>query len=227
MDIVYFNTVSRWGQELKFSLRSIEKYYTELDNIWIVGYLPDYIDKTKVIHIPDILNDNNVYVESYARYQFCLRDDCPENFIIWCDDQYLLQQISTESIIPYNIHIMADLKNNNITPWQRMLYKSYDILKNHFKLQLVYNFESHTPFIINQDTFLKIFSTIDIGKNGNKLYEGVCTTIIYFNLNLPTNIIQHNTMRIGYYNSANKDKTTIYNELKNKYYLSHNDPGLT
>lgn len=230
MDIVYFNTKSKWDNELKYSIRSLEKYYRSLDNIFIVGYLPDYIDKTKVIHIPEILNLNETYVESYARYEFCKLKNTPDNFIIWCDDQYLLRPIITEEIVPYNVNLLTNnFDTVNMKPWQYMLYKSYNILKNNYGLKNIYNFESHTPFIINKNEFINIFDKIydNIGSVGNHLYDGLCTITIYFNLNLP-NIIYHcDNMRIGYYNNSYHTYADISSELMEKYYLSHDDNGLS
>ena len=52
MDIVIpLGTGSRWqNNELRFALRSIEKYLTGYDKIFIIGECPSYLQN--IIHIP-------------------------------------------------------------------------------------------------------------------------------------------------------------------------------
>ena len=53
VDILYIYKHSKNnGEELKYSLRSLEKYVSNYGKIFITGDCPDFIDKSKVIHTP-------------------------------------------------------------------------------------------------------------------------------------------------------------------------------
>jgi hypothetical protein len=67
-DVVYLTTKSQWNEELRYSLRSFERYFADLGKVWIVGYLPAYLNPNAVRHVPEpAMMRPGVFVESAAR----------------------------------------------------------------------------------------------------------------------------------------------------------------
>jgi len=225
VDIVYFNSPSNWGEELRYSLRSVETYYEELDRIFIVGYVPSYISEDSIIHIQDIKNKNGVYIESYARYIFCKLSICQGNFILLCDDQYLLRPLTSSDFVPLTVEVLKP-SNRVDTGWRRMLWRTYDVLTEDYNLQLVHNLESHTPIIFNKNKFIDVFSNFRyLGEYGNYLYDGVCTITSYFHLSgTKFDIIPADLVRAGFVSNYTVNYPKV---LDSKSMFFHNDKGLT
>lgn len=98
IDVVYpiRNKPSYWkDNELKYSLRSVEKHLTNVRNVWIIGRLPEGI--TNVMHIPakDPFNipDTNILHKTLIA---CQRAEISDPFLFMNDDHYLLQDFDAE-----------------------------------------------------------------------------------------------------------------------------------
>lgn len=95
MDVVYvIGTGSKWeNNELRYSLRSIDKCGIGLHNVIIVGdYLPDFVDPNKVIffQVPDMPGDSparNVYRK--INHVFSTR--AFEKFLLSFDDHFFIK----------------------------------------------------------------------------------------------------------------------------------------
>ena len=93
MDILYvIGQGSRWeNNELRYSLRSIEKNCKGVGRIFIAGYCPDFIDKSKVIFVP--VEDQVEHDCKHKRILNCIEQvvenyDISDNFLYSSDDHF-------------------------------------------------------------------------------------------------------------------------------------------
>lgn len=88
-------------KELRYCLRSIETYLTDVGQVFIVGELPDWVKN--VVHIPYADNpdwrfkERNIYKKTLAA---CNDDRVSDPFLFMNDDHYLLCKMSAGST-PY------------------------------------------------------------------------------------------------------------------------------
>lgn len=153
MDVVYVvGKDSKWSNnELRYSLRSLEKYVSDIDHVFIVGELPTFI--TGVIHLPAIdpfkwNKEGNIHSKLLiaAQCQFV-----SNKFLFMNDDHFFLRNIST---VPY-AHL-GPLSMNGV---ESPVYAQY--LENTRKALLhaglpIKNFDIHLPMIIDKRRFVKM-----------------------------------------------------------------------
>jgi hypothetical protein len=100
-DVVYLTTKSQWNEELRYSLRSFERYFAELGTVWIVGYLPAYLNPNAVRHVPEpAMMRPGVFVESAAKRIINDELDLTDEYIFAQDDNYLLKPVTIDDFGP-------------------------------------------------------------------------------------------------------------------------------
>ena len=160
MDLVYISGESLWGSnELRYSLRSAEKYLS-FDKVFIIGYLPSFISKYKVIHIPfkERPNDKWHNVEK----KFDLLVDIPEisdDFILMNDDFWVFKKYKK---VPYLYNRkLKEMTNFPVeTPYLKRIKKTLEMFPD------AKNFEVHFPIVFNKKKLKRLFD-----KYGSKGYE--------------------------------------------------------
>ncbi len=107
MDILYLvgnNTICDFA-DLRFSLRSLEKYGKNVDKVYMCGYIPSFISD-EVIKIPfNILPANNLQEKAknifrqviYAVQNSDIGKNDDGEFLISMDDHYLLSDVDFEN----------------------------------------------------------------------------------------------------------------------------------
>lgn len=94
MNIVYvIGKGSKWhNNELRYSLRSIDQYAINLNKVFIVGILPDFIDPSTVIHIPMADQYDAPHKNVYAKVKAAMDDPrTGDAFLLSSDDHFLAQ----------------------------------------------------------------------------------------------------------------------------------------
>lgn len=231
-DVLYFMAESKWGEELKYSLRSFEEYFPQLGKVWIFGHLPDYIDPAKVMHIPEPQwSKPPVFVESAAlRVVNDQVKGLSEDFILAQDDNYLLRAAKYEDFGPLQLENMDEVKNRGVSPWKSMLWRTFDLLK--FMGHSVYNYESHTPHQFNR-TQLRAISQkfLPIELAATHRYHSVCIRTAYWNILLdasPKPVRKAVDYRVGFVRP--EDSATveqIASDLEGRLLMYHDDAGLS
>lgn len=99
MDIVYVvGTGSRWkDNELRYSLRSIEKYLKGYGNVYIVGHLPDWVINVTHIHCDDIKGRKELSIMRKI-HTACRDERITEDFCFFNDDHFLLKELNSRDI---------------------------------------------------------------------------------------------------------------------------------
>ena len=230
-DVVYLMARSKWDQELKYSLRSLERYFRQLGKVWIIGHLPEFIDPTTVVHLPQTnFLQNGIFVESAAmRLLNEQLEGLTEDFILAQDDNYLLRPATIEDFGPLLVEDLDCVQIRGTKPWQLMLWRTYDLLK--FLERTAFNYEAHTPIRFNR-TKLRDIARIFIGTESaaKRRYHGVCIRMAYWNiLGVDSAAIRPVAdYRVGFTQPSHAATVEqIQSRLTDRLFLFHNDDGLT
>lgn len=192
------------GLELKYALRSFEKYFKDEYKICLIGDIPDWC--VNVYHIPQPpIEDNMPFVrfrDTLSKlHTACNTPEISPDFIYSYDDIYLLKDIYTKDIVqPLAI---ADksleppsqwfVKSDAGTNWKKLLIKTLNLLREENKP--IYNCETHLPRYYNKQRVLKLY------KKYGLLTNPYMFSSLYFNNYFKTIKVlsQLNTFKAGIY----------------------------
>lgn len=172
-DVVYFLKDSAYNEELRYSLRSIEKNLSHNKVIFYGGkplglkpdkqFLVNQKHKRKWDNVSDML------------YQVCLNDEITESFWLMNDDFFVLAEPAAECFANGDISELCTiimLKNRNRpTKYTKHLEKTAKALKD--KDYTSMNFELHCPMLINRKEMLKVYEEFPGVAGHRSLYGNV------------------------------------------------------
>jgi hypothetical protein len=223
----YFQREAIW-QELRYSLRSLQKYLKEDFRIWIVGDKPDWIKN--INHIPhercEGMQENSTYDAITKLMIFCNNPLTGQDFIRIYDDSYLLTDISFEKIKRIRALYKYEEMPFESGTWWNQLRKTLDILVK--KGYPGWNTETHFPEFFNK---FKMQWIIDAYKaRENRLL----TSSLYYNTLFPNmnpdifskewGIQFYENQDNEYYSSSDGD---LEAKCHGKLFMNHNNSGLT
>lgn len=155
IDVVYvLGKGSRFhNNEIRFSLRSIEKHLKNYRNIWVIGEKhPELINVNHVFY-PDrtCVSDTNIM---HKVTKACQIEDITEEFLFFNDDHYLLSDFDAVTF-PYFYHrtIPEFLTIREPDSYHRRVKNTGEYLLS--KGLPVKFFDVHTPIIFNKTKFLE------------------------------------------------------------------------
>ncbi len=222
IDIVYvLGTGSKWSDnEIRFSLRSVEKYLKGIGNIYIVGAKPDFLQN--VIHVPAVdVFDPAINADGNMTHKILLACAIPElsdNFLFMNDDFVVLKPMVAAEI-PW-LH-KGDMKDRPEPYWKEQFYRhrlrrTFETLRDRMQTTLQYDY--HAPMLMNKNDFRKVMEQYDYA-------EGIGLTFrsIYGNaMQLPAEHLTAQKKTIY--------KNYTYSELvrltETAQFLGYNDQGL-
>lgn len=163
-DLVYALGVgSIWqDNELKYSIRSIEKNFSELGKVFIVGTKPEFLNwnNPRLIYIEcdDPFRHNKDANIINKVLKACKRKELSDDFIRASDDQIVLKKVRTEDFYPKYLMDLngKPLPSNN--RWFKRLKETCEQLKRENKK--TYHYDSHFPMLYSKESFLHIFENI-------------------------------------------------------------------
>ena len=224
-DVVYpIGKGSSWkNNELRFSLRSIEKFGINVGKIFIVGELPDFLSGEDIIHIkaddifnPQVNADGNIIHKVLAA---CADNRLSEDFLFINDDHILLKPTVLKEIPNFHKGDMRTFPDSywTINHWRKRLKNTMDILIE--KGASTLHFDCHTPIVINRKAFTDMISHFNY-------QEGIGFTMksIYGNYLEPEN----NKLLTNEKKTVFKglDEAQLNSRLLDCSFLAFNDSGL-
>lgn len=148
--------------ELKMSLRSVVKNLSGVDQIWIIGNHPEWLDTNHVNFIP--LPDHSERVPDYNIMRkiscACEKANLSNDFIFFNDDHFLLSPFDTATFpYFYSGELENYIKRRGLDGYGR---RANNTLKTLQRLGLPTKyFDIHTPIIYNKELFLKNVTSQD------------------------------------------------------------------
>lgn len=162
IDIVYpLGHGSKWDDnELRYSLRSVEKHLTGIRDIYIVGAFPDWLQNVK--HIPYMDEDRwKEHRIALKILQACIQPGMSDNFLFMNDDHFLLKNFKACEFPFYWKEQLSTSANG------RRFDDAYrkSLANTHYALNerglKTYNFDVHCPIIYNKSMFQAIYKMYD------------------------------------------------------------------
>ena len=151
MDILYYiGSGSHYNnQELRYSLRSLEKHCQDIGNVWIVGNRPHFLnDKVKYLWVED--GDfwwHNAYVKTRAAIEAGISAD----FLLMNDDFFILKDFVAAEYPYYHKGDMPDEAQNK---YQKVIVNTKRILRHLNKT--TWHYGVHCPIRINGEKYKKL-----------------------------------------------------------------------
>lgn len=156
MDVVYIlGTGSRWANnELRYSLRSLQKHAQNLGTIWVVGEKPDWINWSASIKHLAYTESSSKSVHIWEKLRrAALHPDVSEYFIYFDDDHFLMRTTDLAQLPHYHSGDlyplnMGFLPGTGLDMWQTLNSEGFS--SN--------NFDIHVPFPITKSKFLQVWN---------------------------------------------------------------------
>lgn len=222
IDLVYIlGKGSLWdNNEIRISLRSVEKNLKGVRNIYVIGENPGFFSD-RIIHIyhPDPLSGQNADGNMTLKIlRACQIAELSDDFLFMNDD-FIIHKPMVACEIPW--FFKQDMKYRPGTFWNNHLYRSrlrrtFDILVEREKPTLQYDY--HAPMLMNKNEFPRVMEQFDyqndIGYTFRSLY-GNC-------LELPAIPISGHKVTIYDFYTL----TQIEKRVKNVAFVGYNDRGL-
>jgi hypothetical protein len=144
MDIVYILGIgSSWeNNEIRFSLRSIEKNISDLGNVFVIGERPPWLKN--VFHIPAIDPYKTKWKNGAHKISIACREEkISEDFLLMNDDFFIVQKIKASDYPFYYDGMLS-----------KVVKSTAHYIKN--KKSSLHKFAIHRPFPINKKKFLAL-----------------------------------------------------------------------
>jgi hypothetical protein len=156
MDIVipYRNSQSG-GIELRYTLRGIQKYFPDLENIFIIGDCPEWVQN--VIHIPATdATDRHFKARNIMNKLLIACNDkrVSDSFAMFNDEHFLL------ALFKAWFHHAGKLEDSIRRYNQHQTYRNTLANTFHF-LKGGYDFDTHGPIIYRKELFVRTVTTAD------------------------------------------------------------------
>lgn len=157
-DIVYMVKDASPNEELRYSLRSVEKNWGPLGDIWIFGGCPDGIRPDRFVPVDMILPGKWENTHRLMRI-ICENDGISEDFWFFNDDFFVMKQVSEDMPQMYNGMIpdvirQVESNDRGVRYWTDQLRILDDwawrVGKN------CVNYEVHKPMLINRRKMLAV-----------------------------------------------------------------------
>lgn len=206
--------------DLRYALRSWEKYADFEYNIWLIGEPPDWytgnsIKMDRFMH--------NVARDIYFKLsEVIITEEITEEFIYSYDDIYLLKKTSLQDL---KMKIASrEVVRGETTPgtgsrvWKMRFEQTISQLFQH----KIYGYETHLPRVLQKVIVKKIFQDYKLNEND------LLFSTLYFNkyFNPPDVILtEDSSIKLGLYEAK------TYDQIKQLYvdqqFLNHDDRGNT
>lgn len=226
IDVIYpyCESTSYWKMELKYSIRSLCKFFDPLGSIFIIGEkLPDWSTGLRLIPergwVGGAAERNRLITEKILKV--CHIDEISDPFLYMCDDFYLLRKTGLSDTSKN--YALSDVSYREVPKklkkgWWSVFWRTVRVLKEH--TETIYNYETHTPKLVNKkffiDTMFK-FGTSH-GYNWETLYYN-----LWFGGQRP---VMHDGWVVGISEKLTRMEILgIIMEPKVQF-LNHNDAGL-
>lgn len=159
MDVVYIlaSNGSHWrNNEIRYSLRSLQKHLKGYRNIYVIGEKPAWLNNVIHVRADDPYKYNKEANICNKIKIACEHPDISDDFLFINDDHFFLQDTNINEILPYSKKD-ADLhpsRETNLNKYELCRLNTWRALKE--KGLTTYLYDIHTPIIYNKKKFLEV-----------------------------------------------------------------------
>lgn len=153
-DIVYIVRPGENNEELRYSLRSLEKNFPNHGTVWIIGYKPSWVQHVRTIYK---VQKGTKYKNGYNNLLAAANHpEISGDFILMNDDFFVTKEIT--EIPRYNRGLLDDVIE---TFEQYGAHKYYWTMRHtaeyfrRLKIQNPLSYELHVPMIINKQKYIE------------------------------------------------------------------------
>lgn len=154
MDIVYTLAQNYTGEELKYSLRSLENIPHE--RVFFVGGCPKWAKD--IIHIPTNQTGTKYKNTTYNLKTVCQDERISDDFIFMNDDFFILENTTLEDLNAYDGTVQSNIDRLNKKGGSAYCSGAEDTQKliKSLGINTPLSYELHIPFIFNKHKFLEM-----------------------------------------------------------------------
>lgn len=141
------------NQELRFALRSVEKFVQDCGQIWIVSdCAPDWLQNVRILPVPD-RHRHNKDANLFDKLIFAAKmPEMSETFVFLSDDQVFLRPFKAEKARTVFNARGPEFFAASRLKWHRRMANTFAFLKSR-GVDLPYNFDAHVPVVYRKTDF--------------------------------------------------------------------------
>lgn len=164
-DFVYIVKKDDKNVDLQYSLRSIAKFYPD-HKVWIVGYKPNWVQNVNYLPVEQTENKWKNSITNIL--SACSCKEISRDFILMNDDFFVLQEsyplnvICNSNLGLLDKRIEECVAKKQTSKWNKAFDQVNTLLENIGIEKPYYNYEAHTPLLINRVKFRKMFSLSEV-----------------------------------------------------------------
>jgi len=150
--------------ELKYALRSIEKNFKDLGQVWIIGYKPNWLVNVKYIQAFDPYKHNKDANLINKIILACQQDELSEQFLFTSDDHFIMKPVDAswfDRPLMDNSQMKFD-RNKKLNRWQQRLVQTEAACLARSRPSNCY--EAHVPYKFNKRLYPHFMLQFDYGE---------------------------------------------------------------
>ena len=217
--VIPLSTESAWdNNEIRYTLRALERNLLDLDCVFICGAKPAWIKD--VVHLPTADRWPNRDANTIDALLVACKAGVGKEFLRCSDDEVLLRPYHSRDILPWHAGDVFDRPPEFWAGnrWLCRLRATGCWLRSKNFSSLIY--DTHTPKIYDRDAFLRVMPTSPYWG-----YRGMTIETCYFN-QVGTVSTRLADQRAAIYADCG-DAEKIKAKLSEKTFLNYDDTGLT
>lgn len=149
MDVLYYigSGSSHNNDELRLSLRSLEKHCKDVDKVWVVGNRPAFLRNVEYLWVEDKYEWwKNAFIKTKAAIEAGISDE----FLLMNDDFFMMSDFTAKE---YPYYHKGEIKDGD-TPYKKVIYNTGEYLKSLGKTAFHYGI--HCPMRIEGKKYLEL-----------------------------------------------------------------------
>lgn len=169
IDLVYIlANASKWqNNEIRYSLRSVEKNMEPTGRVYIVGFLPKFAEPREISHI-DVQDNYTNKLRNAARKikAACSTPAVSDRFILMNDDFFITRKMS--EIKPWSKGSLkaSEARHNTKKGYYYAAIRQTRKFLEEAGIKNPIDFEIHAPIIIDKNKFLEIDKKFNMEESG-------------------------------------------------------------
>lgn len=210
------------GEELRYSIRSIARFFQGRSRVWVVGDRPEWYSGS-FVHAPHVgARQRNARLDRAAKlWRIVKVRDIPEEFIWMMDDIYFVGPVTMEELRRFRSDGQATAKDlgrkRTGGPWQQQKRRTWQALQE--RGRPLHDYAAHMPVSYTK-THLRLlfriynlerFGYVDDLLYGNEFYDGE----------------PRSAEEVRYRECGKPDEATIWEKLKGKLFFNHGNRAYT